>query len=174
MATTLKQTEAAANYPTVYGLSTEAAALDKYVIWPRIEAYIAHRFAARDVVWIAEGPGEWVAPLTPATVSTVEVWEVYSWAEVTLNPTPLGGLELENSTYRISASVGGGSVPDVVEEAYKRLAEYMAETADRPGASSYAMKLGDLWEETERAPTWLARALQNSGAADLLRAYRRA
>ena len=42
-------------------LTPEAAAkiakVDGAVIWSRIEAYTAHRWTPREVVWIVEGPG---------------------------------------------------------------------------------------------------------------------
>ena len=63
-----------ATYPAVTGLSVAAAALDPAMIWQRIEDYIAYRWTARAVVWTVEGPGEWEPPLTPSTVSAVEVW----------------------------------------------------------------------------------------------------
>ena len=73
MAVTIKQTEAT---PDAYadapsGLSAAAAALSKDMIWARLEAYTAWRWSARGVVWIVEGPGEWVPPLKPATITTI-------------------------------------------------------------------------------------------------------
>ncbi|WP_305972519.1 MULTISPECIES: hypothetical protein [unclassified Mameliella] len=41
------------------------------------------------------------------------------------------------------------------------------------GASAWELERDGERERVERAPTWKARALQNSGAADLLRPYRR-
>ena len=42
--------------------------------------------------WTVEGPGEFVPPLSPATISTVEVWSsADAWEVVTLTPSPLGG-----------------------------------------------------------------------------------
>lgn len=177
MATTISQTEAVPSaYPDVpEGLSEAAAALDSDMIWARIEAYVAHRWTARNVVWVVEGDGEWTPPLTPATVSGVEAWQNNSWVETTPDPSPLGGYDFDLGSYRITASVGGGTVPAEVNEAFRRLAEYMAETDDRVGVSSYSVSIGGaLSEEYQRAPSWLARAMSNSGAGDLLRKYRRA
>ena len=180
MATTLKQTEGipAAWPASPSGLSTGAAALDAGMLWGRIEAWIAHRWSSRSVVWIVEGCGEWVAPLCPATIATVEVWGT-SWGAVTLNASPLGGWVLDDATYRFTGTVGAGPVPVAGQEAFRRLAEYAAEGREyglwkgRAGASSVDVKLGDnLSQSFDRAPTWLARAMQNSGAADLLRPYR--
>ena len=182
-ATTLKTTEGTpASWPAVTGLSTAAAALDAGMIWQRIEAYTAWRWAARSVAWIVEGPGEWAAPLAPATITARERWTGEAWEAVTLTPTATGGYDLPEAThYRITANVGAGPVPEPVAEAFRRLAEYSAEGRDygmwkgRPGASSVDVKLGEgLSQSFDRAPTWLARAMQNSGAGDLLRPYRRA
>jgi len=170
MAETVKQTEdAPESYPDApENLSTAAAALDASMIWQRIESYIAHRYTARDVVWIVEGDGEWTPPLTPATILATEVWENYAWSTATLYDSPLGGYELPGEgPYRITASVGGGTVPEAVSGAFARFAEYM-------GASAFSVNIGPINMDETRAPTWLARAMQYSGAADLLRPYRRA
>ena len=62
-------------------------------------------------------------------------------------------------------------------EAFLRLAEYMAGGRDysdmAAGVSSAEIDLGLLRSKVDRSPTWLARAMLNSGAADLLRPYRR-
>ncbi len=177
MAITVRQEEAVPDsLPAVpAGLSEAAAALDSAAVWARIEAYVAHRWSPREVVWVVEGAGEWIPPLTPATVSKTEVWGQIGFSEASLAPSPLGGLDLPGGTHRITATVGGGEVPAEVQEAFRRLAEYMAETSERPGASSYSVNIGGaIIEEVTRAPAWMARAMQNSGAADLLRKYRRA
>jgi len=96
MAVTLKQVEAVpVTYPaTPTGLTTGAAALDAAMIWQRIEAYTLHRFSARAVVWTVEGPGDWVPPLTPATISTVEAWDGEAWVAASPAASPLGGYTL--------------------------------------------------------------------------------
>jgi len=176
MAEILKRDESVpASYPAVpAGLSTAAAALDGNMIWARIEAYIAHRWTARAVVWTIEGPGEWAADLTPATVTATELWQNDAWTAETLTAGPLGGYVLDSGPYRITASVGSGTVPAEVNEAFRRLAEYMAETTDHPGASDYSINAGPIDLKVTRSPAWLARAMANSGAGDLLRTYRRA
>ena len=179
MAVTIKQTEAApAAYPAVPdGLSDKAAALDATALWQRIEVYVAHRWSERAVTWIAEGPGEWVPPLAPATLDTVEVWHSDAWQSVTPPPSPVGGYELGCGTYRIAATVGAAPVPAAVEEAFRRLAEYLAAEKTylhRPGVSSAKFNVDGLEQEATLSPAWKARSLQLSGAADLLRPYRRA
>ncbi len=176
MATTIKQTEAIpAAYPTTpSGLSTAAAALDADAIWQRIESYIAHRWTARNVVWIAEGCGEWQPPLAPATISTVEVWLGDAWEAVTLSPSPMGGYCLAGGTYRFTGTVGSGTVPEIVAEAFRRLAEYMAAASrGSPGTTRERVTAGSVTVDKSRSASWAAQAMANSGAGDLLRNYRR-
>lgn len=183
MAETITQIEAV---PSAYpdpptGLTTDAAALDASVIWARIEGYIAHRFAARSVVWIVEGEGDWTPPLIPATIGLAEKWEGDAWVTVTLPEGPYGSCLPSDGPYRITASVGGGDLPAPVSEAFRRLAEYSVDANEsnmltgRPGASGHTGNLGEgLSESIDRNPAWVAKAMQWSGAADLLRNYRRA
>lgn len=182
MAATLKETEAVpASYPPPpSGLSADAAALAPEMIWARIEAYIGVRWTSRAVTWIVEGPGEWVAPLAPATVTAVEVWAGQEWNLVAPSPSPFGGYMLEaEGPYRVTANVGGGAVPEAASAAYARLAGYMGDAGTpgmwkgRAGASSASAELDGIKQSFDRAPSWLARAMINSGAADLLRPYRR-
>lgn len=174
----LKQVEAIpATYPTTpTGLSPAANELSSDAIWARIESYIAHRFTSRAVVWTIEGAGDWSPPLTPAAVTAAQKWVSGSWVEITLPAGPFGFCLPSDGVIRVSANVGGGTVPAAVSEAFRRLAEYSADTDDRAGASSYSASLGggDVGEHYTRASSWLARAMQNSGAGDLLRQYRRA
>jgi hypothetical protein len=61
------------------------------------------------------------------------------------------------------------------------LAEYSAEIGDsgmvagHPSHTSHSVEIGDDIKETfDRPATWVAKAMQNSGAGDLLRNFRRA
>ncbi|MGJ8628106.1 MAG: hypothetical protein ACSHXB_14195 [Sulfitobacter sp.] len=177
MPDTIKQTEAIpASYPSVTPWWDESDNLsedrptDPDQIWQRIEAYTAHRFTPRAVVWIVEGEGDWEAPLTPATVSVVEYWDAGAWVTSTVVASPYGGLCLpDDGPWRITASGGGGGLPAAVSEAFKRLHEYTRgiNFEFRGEAAIYG-------GETERVRDWTGRAIQLSGAADLLRPYRRA
>ena len=177
MAVTVRQTESAPEaYPDApEGLSTEAAAIDPALIWQRIESYVAWRGAARDVEWIVEGEGEWCPPLKPATIATTEGWSDDAWQAVELRPTALSGYCLPGcGPYRIAGTVGddAADVPALIMEAFRRLAEYFAALGfDDVGKRSESVP--DIWqgEYDNRAR---ARALQDSGAADLLRTFRRA
>lgn len=180
MTATIKQTEAISEaYPDKpSGLSTGAAALDSDMIWQRLESYVAYRWSERDVEWIAEGPGHWEPPLAPATVTMAEVWRDDAWEELTLPASPLGGFRLcGEGPYRFTATVGDddADVPAAVLEAFRRLAEYMAADTGNPGATSERIEIpGVQTTEISRSAPWMARAMQNSGAGDLLRPYRRA
>lgn len=176
MAILLKQDEAAPDsYP-----STSPAVTGNDVAWQRVESYIAHRYTARDVTWTVEGPGEWHPPLSPAAISTVEVWScgASEWETATLDASPFGGYYLPcTGPYRFTAAVGSGSpaptVPSIVWEAVKRLAAYLNASTGKPGARNESVSAGSLTVSHSRSESWMAAALQNSGAADLLRGYRR-
>jgi len=179
MVATISQTEAIpATYPSSpSGLSAAAAALSAPMLWQRVEAYGAHRWTSRAIVWVAEGPGDWQPPLKPATISTVERWTGEAWEVTTdLLPSALGGYQLPGcGPYRFSGTVGSGTPPAAVLEAFRRLAEYMAQEPGEAGARSFSEAVPDVASTTiERSAAWMAQALQNSGAADLLRTYRRA
>lgn len=177
MVETIRQTEALPDaYPDTSGLalSTAAAALDLDLIWQRLESYIAHRWTSRAIEWIAEGCGEWFPPLTPATIATVEMWQADAWQTVTLSPSPLGGYVLPGGTYRFTGTVGSGDAPAAVLEAFRRLAEYSAGKTGKAGASSESVTAGSVSISTRRSASWIAEAISNSGAGDLLRPYRRA
>ena len=158
------------------GLSTAAAALDADMIWARIEAYTAHRFSERDVIWIIEGTtgAVWSPPLTPLVSQMAEYWVDGAWEPITLLDAPIGLCLQFGGFYRINGQVGAGPVPAPVSEAFRRLAEYLADDPGTAGASSTAVEIGPIREELERNPNWVARAMQHSGAGDLLRNYRRA
>lgn len=178
MAATIKQHE---EQPEAYpaapeGLSTAAAALAD-TVWQRIEAYVAHRWSPRDVIWTVEGPGHWEPPLAPATVTKAEVWRGEAWQELTLPPSPWGGFKLGGEgPYRFTATVGEAEadVPGAVLEAFKRLAEYLAAKPGKPGARTESISAGSISLRHSRHEAWAARAMMNSGAGDLLRPYRRA
>ncbi len=177
MPDTISQVEATpASYPSVtprfnVGTLPEDTDPDTDQLWQRIEAYVAHRWTPREVVWIVEGEGHWKPPLTPATVTTVEVWESLSWTETTPPVSPFGGYELPGEgPYRITATVGGGTPPAAVVEAFQRLHEYsrgIVNTFKNEPAFTGGVEGGVAY-------SWTGKALQLSGAADLLRPYRRA
>lgn len=173
-AVTLRKTE---GMPDAWPEVVVSTAAEPYVTaaWVRIESYIAHRWAPRAVEFIAEGPGCWTPALTPFALETIERWDGASWAETEPALSPMG-YELGDGTYRISGVAGDSDadVPALAIEAVKRLAEFMATPPGRPGASSEAVTAGSVTISTTRSPSWMAKAIDNSGAADLLRNFRRA
>ena len=174
--TTVKQVEAV---PTRYPFASpfwnvECAPEDNppndWQIWQRIESYIAYRYTPRQVVWTVEGEGDWTPPLAPTIVDTVQKWESGAWVSVSLPEGPYGYCLPSDGPYRITATVGGGEVPASVEGAFKRLHEYTRGIDDN-FKNEAAMRSG---YDTEYVANWAAKSLQLSGAADLLRNYRRA
>lgn len=152
-------------------------------IWRRIEAYTSRRWSTRQCAWVVSGPGDWRPHLLPAENFVVSIWDddTKTWGAVTVEANPVGGFYLPKcATYKITADIGAnaGDVPPSVIAAYERLSQYMTEAAadSAPvGAASYGLKLGSGFDETvERNPNFLARAMVNSGAGDLLRGYRSA
>lgn len=161
-----------ATYPAVIGVSGDA--LD--TAWQRIEHYVSWRFSARLVVWrVDSSGGEWSPPLRPVSGDLAAgVWNGAGFVPVTLAPAP-GGFRIPPGRYEITAVVGAGPVPVCVEMAVKRLADYLAAKSALPaGLRSYSVSAGEVSVTASGDPATLARALQNSGAADLLRPYRRA
>lgn len=175
-----RQEEVPASYPeTPEGLLSDAAAvLDADMIWQRIESYIAHRWTQRQVIWTVQGPGEFVPDLTPVSVGAKEVWDGTAWITASLGASlgasPLGGFVLSGEgPYRFMTTVGGGTVPAGVWEAFRRLAEYFSERPRHHGAGRVTSETGPLKTDFDRTSKWVAQAMQLSGAADLLRTYRK-
>jgi hypothetical protein len=170
-----------ATYPAKpSGLSAAANAYSAAFIWHTLERRIAWRWAAREVVVVLEGgPGPFDPPLRPAQIDLAEAWNGDEWEAVTLAPTPRGGVHLSSrAPYRITMTAGDTDAPpDLMLEAYRRLAEYLGEVENEPipaGAESYSIDLGGVKESTRLDPWRRARALDMSGAGDLLRVYRKA
>lgn len=162
------------SYPEVTGLSAAAQAFE-VVAWERIEAYTRCRFTPRRVLWIVEGPGAWIPPLEPAEMDETEEWSrAGQWDEAEAIGAPLGVFLRSTGPWRFTATVGNGDpvVPAAVLEAVRRLAEYMAAEA-KPGVTSESASVGAITYAIRRDAAWQAKALQNSGAADLLRPWKR-
>jgi DNA-binding transcriptional ArsR family regulator len=127
--------------------------------------------AAELVDGMDKGPGAWRPRLRPFEIDLVERWDNSGWNTVELAPEPLGGVELGCGTYRITATVGSfGTPPADVVEAARRLAAYQVGIAGiGADVGPKDLNIGELRVSSER---WPARAMQLSGAADLLRPYR--
>jgi hypothetical protein len=161
------------SYPTSpTDLSSEAKDLDSRALWKRIESFVSYRWSERTATWIVQGPGWWQPRLSPFTLDSAEVWNGETWESVTLSPAPIG-YELAASIYKVSGTVGTTSVPSDVLEAFRRLAEYLADDSYIGRvASSGSRDLGDVSISSKRPVDWQGKALHYSGAADLLRRYR--
>ena len=165
----IRQEEALpASYPAVEGVPAGALA----ATWQRIEHYTAHRFAPRQVVWrLDTDAGEWHPPLGPVVLISAQQ---PGGDPFTPEAGPMGGYMLPEGHVTVTATVGAGPVPGAVSEAVRRLNIYLA-------VSDGMMVDGMLnipRSTDERPPLeWrdvpAGMALIKSGAADLLRAYRR-
>lgn len=179
MAVTLQQIEGLPDawpVPPDIVLSPAAAALDPAVIWARLETYICYRWQVRDVEWTVEGCGEWLPPLQPAVITGVTIWDDDTqWTPCNPVPSPRGYALKGFGPYRFAGTVGGDEKPPaVIAEAWRRLAEYLAAPSVNGAVSGVAaISYGPMSiSYHRRSAAYAATALQNSGAADLLRAYR--
>lgn len=142
-------------------------------IWKRIEAYVVWRWGQRQVEWVVHGEGLFVPPLKPTTITTVERfgsdWEPYQPAR-----TPFG-IELPEGYFRLQGIAGLNVEPPAdVLQAYTRLVEYLDGIREEGhvGAVNVTDSLPGVSLSVRRPAQALARALEYSGAADLLKAYR--
>lgn len=157
-------------WPPLY-LSEAAQRIDPSAVWARMESWTGHRWAPRPVTLIVAGPGPLRWPVRPFTIGAVERWGA-TWTETVLADGPLGP-ELGHGIYRITGTAGEANAASYeVIEAFKRLAEYMAATSDQPGTTSYSVTVGGALTENWKRDRATSPILQ-SGAADLLRSYRR-
>lgn len=165
-------------------------------VWQRIEAYSRERWTPREVVWLVQGGGAWTPPLSPVRIEMMETW-AGDWMPGAGKRSPWGSLVLSGDAHRITGIVGENNpVPPVVMKAAARLANYLTQQIDGSDPDLWATKMrwivtppdeaitvgegtasitrGHKTEESyERAADYIAKALQYSGAADLLRPYRR-
>ncbi len=139
-------------------------------VWQRIEAWTRTRYTPREVLWTIEGleGAAWEPPLSPVVSMSAERWDLDAWVAVTLQAGPVGQILPSDGYYRITATVGAGDPPAAVAEAFKRLHEY-----GRGISESFKGEAAFSSEDGRIPPNWAARAIQLSGAADLLRPYRR-
>lgn len=163
-------------YPEVTGLSIEALLLVQGALWGRIESYVAWRWSPRSTVWLASGQAgdQFTLPLAPISDMTAERWNKEAWESHDLLQGPFGFILPCGGPWRFTATIGAdAALPESVAEAFRRYAEYMAADPIAPGASSVSESIGPISETWSGRPDHIARAIVNSGAADLLRPYRR-
>lgn len=149
------------------------------VAWQRVESWVAYRWSVRTAEFIVEGPGEWLPNVRPFAPSSIEQWIENAWVSTVVGPSPTGGYCLDGvGPYRFIGELGTDTPPPpVVKEAVWRLAKYLeaieATPSDERGLTRHKVDLGNaLSIEREHAANWMPRAMQLSGAADLLRPYR--
>lgn len=148
------------------------ATVDDAMTWQRIEAWIAHRWGARSVVYIVEGPGVWEPRLAPFSLTGFDRWDGAAWAADTASPAPLG-YWLDAGTFRATGTAGDASTPPAaVLEAWRRLHEFAFGIAQNYGAEA-AVYQDDAAHGGTSPASWAAKAIHLSGAADLLRPWRR-
>ncbi len=146
----------------------------------RIEAYIAWRWGERPVEWVIKGEGLFIPPLKPVTITAVERFNSMlepagEWVPHTQRRTPFGVEFRNNGYYRIQGIAGADTPPpEDVLEACDRLRDYLASIKEdgHPGATTVSDSLPGVALTVRRPTQALARALEYSGAADLLKAYR--
>ncbi|MDZ4394775.1 hypothetical protein [Cypionkella sp.] len=169
------ETEALGPYPDSPDLDFSEVSAD--AVWQRLESWITSRFSPREVIWLVEGEGEFIPPLQPATITAIDRWVSETYAADTTTSGPMGGVLLAtDGPYRITATVGAGPVPAAVLEAFERLHGYLvaAKADNHHGASRTSeTAVSGASRSHSRLGTWKARALEQSGAADLLRPYKR-
>jgi len=154
------ETEISTTYPD--------APNDDPVIWDRLEAFCNFRWSETVMEFVVNPPCEiqWQPPYEPFTVDLVN--------GEAATPDDFGAVTLREKS-KVRATIGGATPSATVLKAYERLADYMAATDDAPGGTSrYSVTIGDLSESWSRHPDYMARAIHNSGAADLLRKFKKA
>lgn len=172
-------TDEAAAVPAVAEADEPALRNFTRAAWQRVQGWIAYRWNVRSCVFVVEGPGDWVAPLQPFTATSFQQWLDNSWSAVTLAPTALGGYVLDAvGPYRFTGNLGAATAPpEAVRQAVWRLATFFeaaeAVPAEERALTGYKFTLHGLTEERERNANWIARAMQQSGAGDLLRPWRK-
>ncbi len=152
-------------------------------LWRRIEQYIVWRWGERSVEWTVHGEGLFMPPLKPVTITAVARFNDYGapghepgeWIPRTLRRTPFGVRTDGPGFYKIQGTAGGDqSPPPDVLEAYTRMADYLAglKAEGHVGATAVDQDVPGVSLAVRRSAQAMARALEYSGAADILKAYR--
>ncbi|MDQ2067081.1 hypothetical protein Q9295_11895 [Xinfangfangia sp. CPCC 101601] len=137
------------------------------VIWSILENYVATRWSTAEVEFVVHSPcrNGWRPPYYPWVVQSVDgdPAEVNEFGEVTLEP----------GRHKVVCQIGGQVVTAGVQEAYRRLSAYYSDPDNQKGYSRYSVNLGgEISESWSRGRN--TSAVGNSGAAELLRKYRKA
>lgn len=144
------------------GVANEAA------VWARFETWCrGFRWGQREIVWIVDNPGAFHPPVQPAALTKSELWDGAAWVETAGESWPRG-VCYTLGTWRLTYNVGAPTARPEVVEAATRYADYVAQV--KAEAAAVSVRDGDF--SVQRSENAMARALELSGAADLLRAYR--
>lgn len=152
-------------------------------LWRRMETYAACRWGERPVEWIVHGCGLFVPPLKPVTITAVSRFNDYgapghepgAWLPRTLKRTPFGVRLDSPGFYKIEGTAGLSAQPPAdVLQAYTRLSEYLAGVKEdgHVGATTISDSVPGVSAMVRRPIQAMSRALEYSGAADILKAYR--
>jgi hypothetical protein len=167
-----------ANWPVLYDLTESAFLVPAGAYWGRIEAWITTRWPERAATFIVQGPGLWRPCPEPFAVASVEIWAQNAWAlldteQAASFASPVGFKLPSEALFRFTGTLGDDDapVPALVMEAARRLAEFFAVSQAEGPAPFEAERLGD-FSRHGRPSNWMARPLELSGAADLLRPWR--
>ena len=141
------------------------------------------RWGERSVEWTVHGAGLFVPPLKPVAITTVSRFNDYgapgqepgAWIPRSLRRTPFGVRIDSPGFYKVQGTAGDAqSAPPDVLEAYTRMADYLAslKAEGSIGAASFTDSVPGVTRTVHRSAQAMARALEYSGAADILKAYR--
>ena len=160
------ETEISVTYPAAP--AGAPAGIANEVVWDRLEAFCNFRWSETVMEFVVNPPCEieWQPPYVPFVIDTV--------AGEAASPDDFGAVTLSEKS-KVRATIGGVTPSETVNAAYLRLAEYMAAEDDAPGGvSRYSIDVGDIAESWSCKPDHMGKAIHNSGAADLLRKFKKA
>jgi len=153
-----------------------AGRLSWAALWARLDQWVVFRWTPRAVDWWVrtEREIEFVPRLRPlVSVDEVQVFESGAYASRTIERTARGVILPESGDWQVTATIGAAPTPPDATEASRLLAEYWATQLDAlPGVHTSKLSVGGSFDtQEERDPRFMAKALELSGAADLLRRY---
>ncbi len=143
-------------------------------VWQRIEQYTNYRWPARRVEFALQGQGEFTPLVTPFKPESIKCWSAQKWRVAQMLKTAWCGVCLPFDTqWRLEGIAGDDSVPPAeVLEAARRLSDYFCQIQN-DGRTMSATSLSGDDASVDLGAAWAAKAVQRSGAGDLLRRYRR-
>jgi len=152
-------------------------------VWARIEAYCSWRWTPRVARLEVYNHSGWIRmPVRPFRVTKLEICnssgQFWEWTELDISCAPQRGWNIYapglNTCIRGIAGENNPA-PGAVIHAAVRLHTYLAHQPESfpLWATSKSHAQGDSNDGFQRPANYIAKAMQHSGAADLLRTYRR-